>query len=136
MSLSIAIHSVRSGGVVSCFNESSPVPRARGRSRATAGADVAADKSIGAGFADSCAACSRRPRGSAGFGGDVVTRPHSWDAPHLFGLGLKEMLADEITAGIRKDRDEVVAEALATRSSTSRKLSTKGIEFATIRANS
>ena len=73
------------------------------------GGDVAADKSIGAGFADSCAACHGRPRGSAGFGGDVVTRPDSRDAPHLFGLGLKEMLADEITAGIRKDRDEAVA---------------------------
>src|SRR5262245_18396318 len=56
---------------------------------------------IGAGLADSCAACHGRPRGSAGFGGDVATRPDSRDAPHLFGLGLKEMLADEITADLR-----------------------------------
>src|SRR5258707_4339421 len=53
---------------------------------------------IGAGLADSCTACHGRPRGSAGFGGDVVTTPDSRDAPHRFGLGLKDMLADEITA--------------------------------------
>src|SRR5215475_11148505 len=64
---------------------------------------------IGAGLADSCAACHGRPRGSAGFGGDVVTRPDSRDAPHLFGLGLKEMLADEITADLRTIRDQAVA---------------------------
>src|SRR5262245_37134623 len=51
---------------------------------------------IGAGLSDSCASCHGRPRGSAGVGGDGVTRPDSRDAPHLFGLGLKEMLADEI----------------------------------------
>jgi hypothetical protein len=49
--------------------------------------DIASDNSIGAGFADSCASCHGRPRGSAGFGGDVATRPDSRDAPHLFGLG-------------------------------------------------
>src|SRR6185436_16730430 len=59
------------------------------------------DLAIGAGLADSCAACHGRPRGAAGFGGDVVTRPDSRDAPHLFGLGLKEMLADEITSELR-----------------------------------
>jgi hypothetical protein len=55
--------------------------------------DIKNDLSIGAGFADSCAACHGRPRGAAGFGGDVATQPDSRDAPHLFGLGLKEMLA-------------------------------------------
>src|SRR5688500_17874548 len=59
--------------------------------------NVETNLAIGAGLADSCASCHGRPRGSAGFGGDVVTRPDSRDAPHLFGLGLKEMLADEIT---------------------------------------
>ena len=63
------------------------------------------DRIIGAGLADSCAACHGRPRGSAGFGGDVVTRPDSRDAPHLFGLGLKEMLADEMTSELRLRRD-------------------------------
>jgi len=46
---------------------------------------------IGAGLSDSCAGCHGRPRGSAGAGGDVATRPDSRDAPHLFGLGLKEI---------------------------------------------
>ena len=67
--------------------------------------DINTDNAIGAGLADSCAACHGRPRGSAGSGGDVVTRPDSRDAPHLFGLGLKEMLADEITADLRAIRD-------------------------------
>lgn len=49
--------------------------------------DISADNSLGAGLTDSCAACHGRPRGSAGFGGDVFTRPDSRDAPHLFGLG-------------------------------------------------
>src|SRR5262245_7156155 len=47
------------------------------------GGDVNGDASLGAGLADSCAACHGRPRGAAGFGGDVFTRPDSRDAPHL-----------------------------------------------------
>ncbi len=66
------------------------------------GGDIVTDGSLGAGLADSCAACHGRPRGSAGHGGDVVTRPDSRDAPHLFGLGLQEMLGDEITTEIRE----------------------------------
>ena len=67
--------------------------------------DVQSEASIVAGLADSCAACHGRPRGSAGSGGDVFTRPDSRDAPHLFGLGLQEMLADEITRDLREIRD-------------------------------
>src|SRR5579864_7733801 len=59
---------------------------------------------IGAGLSDSCAGCHGRPRGAAGAGGDVATRPDSRDAPHLFGLGLKEMLADEMTSDMRDPR--------------------------------
>ena len=62
---------------------------------------------------DSCAACHGRPRGSAGVGGDVATRPDSRDAPHLFGLGLKEMLADEITSDLRDLRAQALAAARA-----------------------
>ena len=69
---------------------------------------IGTDASHGAGLADSCAACHGRPRGAAGFGGDVFTRPDSRDAPHLFGLGLVEMLADEITGELRKTRDRAV----------------------------
>lgn len=69
-------------------------------------------RALGAGLADSCAACHGRPRGSAGFGGDVATFPDSRDAPHLFGLGLIEMLADEMTAELRTIRDEAVDDAI------------------------
>jgi di-heme oxidoreductase (putative peroxidase) len=96
--------------------------------------DINADGSIGAGLADSCAACHGRPRGAAGFGGDVVTRPDSRDAPHLFGLGLKEMLADEITAELRAIRDQALAHAAQTGGVVSRTLASKGISFGTIRA--
>ncbi len=75
--------------------------------------DISADASLGAGLADSCAACHGRPRGSAGFGGDVFTRPDSRDAPHLFGLGIIEMLADEITQDLRQTRDQAIARANA-----------------------
>ena len=33
----------------------------------------------------------------------MATRPDSRDAPHLFGLGLKEMLADEMTERHARD---------------------------------
>ena len=65
--------------------------------------DINTNLALGAGLSDSCAGCHGRPRGAAGSGGDVVTRPDSRDAPHLFGLGLKEMLADEITSGPARD---------------------------------
>ncbi len=76
------------------------------------------DASLGAGLADSCAGCHGRPRGSAGFGGNVVTFPDSRDAPHLFGLGLQEMLADEITAEIRAQADAAQAQCEQTGSMT------------------
>ena len=74
---------------------------------------IGGDPSIAAGLADSCAACHGRPRGSAGFGGDVVTRPDSRDAPHLFGLGLQEQLADEMTTALRAIRAEALNQAAA-----------------------
>jgi hypothetical protein len=87
---------------------------------------------IGAGLTDSCAACHGRPRGAAGVGGDVATRPDSRDAPHLFGLGLKEMLADEITAELRAIRQQAIAEARANHLPVSRALKSKGIDFGSI----
>jgi len=89
---------------------------------------------LGAGLADSCAACHGRPRGSAGFGGDVFTRPDSRDAPHLFGLGLVEMLADEITADLRARRDNTVQAAIAAGAPRTRPLRAKGISFGFITA--
>src|SRR5215831_14228374 len=94
--------------------------------------DVNTNLAIGAGLADSCAACHGRPRGSAGSGGDVVTRPDSRDAPHLFGLGLKEMLADEITADLRTIRDQAIAQAHATGHPVTMTLKSKGINYGSI----
>lgn len=91
--------------------------------------DVNRVLAIGAGQSDSCAGCHGLPRGSAGFGGAVVTRPDSRNAPHLFGLGLKEMLADEITAELRQRRDFAVAEARAGRTAVVRPMTAKGLDY-------
>lgn len=77
----------------------------------TSTGDITATRILGAGLADSCAACHGRPRGSAGHGGDVVTFPDSRDAPHLFGLGLVEMLADEMTTDLRAIRSAAITAA-------------------------
>ena len=88
---------------------------------------------LGAGLADSCAACHGRPRGAAGFGGDVATRPDSRDAPHLFGLGLVEMLADEITSDLRHSRDQALQRAQRRQRPVWVRLRSKGIAFGHIR---
>ncbi len=93
------------------------------------GGDVNGDPSLGAGLADSCAACHGRPRGSAGFGGDVFTRPDSRDAPHLFGLGLQEMLGDEMTADLRQIRADAVRNAQLRRQRVDVRLVSKGVSF-------
>ena len=98
--------------------------------------DINSNNAIGAGLSDSCSSCHGRPRGSAGSGGDVATRPDSRDAPHLFGIGLKEMLADEITFDLRSIRDATIAKAIARRHSVTATLESKGIKFGTITANS
>jgi hypothetical protein len=97
--------------------------------------DIQASGAIGAGLIESCAGCHGRPRGAAGFGGDVVTRPDSRDAPHLFGLGLKEMLADEITADLRAIRAQAVTQAANQHHAVTRNLVSKGISYGAIRAN-
>jgi mono/diheme cytochrome c family protein len=97
--------------------------------------DLNTDKAIGAGLSDSCALCHGRPRGSAGAGGNVVTRPDSRDSPHLFGLGLKEMLADEITTDLRGTRDLAVAQAQQKKRSVTLKLFSKGVQYGSITGN-
>jgi hypothetical protein len=92
------------------------------------------DIAVGAGFSDSCAGCHGRPRGSAGFGGDVATRPDSRDAPHLFGLGLKEMLADEITTRLRTIRTQAIREASRSGAPATLDLIAKGIDYGRITA--
>src|SRR5262252_1301343 len=96
--------------------------------------DINTDIAIGAGLSDSCALCHGRPRGSAGSGGNVVTRPDSRDAGHLFGLGLKEMLADEITTDLRAIRDAAVAQAQQLHHSVTKNLISKGIHYGSITA--
>jgi mono/diheme cytochrome c family protein len=98
------------------------------------GGNIETSLKIGAGLSDSCASCHGRPRGSAGFGGDVVTRPESRDAPHLFGLGLKEMLADEITSDLRAIRAAALVEAQQKNQSITRELRSKGIGYGRITA--
>ena len=97
--------------------------------------DINTDIAIGAGLSDSCALCHGRPRGSGGTGGNVVTRPDSRDAGHLFGLGLKEMLADEITTDLRSTRDLSVVLAQQMKRPMSLKLTSKGVNYGTITGN-
>src|SRR5262249_1816218 len=54
------------------------------------------------------------------------TRPDSRDAPHLFGLGLQEMLGDEITTDLRNIRNGLAVGATGT-------LTSKGVNYGTIR---
>jgi len=96
--------------------------------------DIEHDVSHGAGFADSCAACHGRPRGSAGFGGDVFTRPDGRDAPHLFGLGLLEMLADEMTSELRARRTAALTAAAQSGQPATRSLIAKGVPFGSLTA--
>jgi len=91
--------------------------------------------SLGAGLADSCASCHGRPQGSAGFGGVVFTRPSSRDAPHLFGLGLVEMIADEITAELRYIKAQAVSASFASGEPVSMRLVSKGVDYGVITAS-
>jgi mono/diheme cytochrome c family protein len=97
--------------------------------------DTLFDASRVAGLADSCAACHGRPRGAAGFGGDVFTRPDSRDAPHLFGLGLQEMLADEITTDLRATRDAALDRAGRGGAAVRVRLRSKHIDYGWLTAN-
>jgi len=97
--------------------------------------DLNTNLAIGAGLSDSCALCHGRPRGSAGIGGNVVTRPDSRDTPHLFGLGLREMLADEITSDLRSTRDMAVAQAQQRKKPITLRLSSKGVQYGKITGN-
>jgi hypothetical protein len=96
--------------------------------------DLNTDNAIGAGLSDSCALCHGRPRGSAGVGGNVATRPDSRDAPHLFGLGLREMLADEITSDLRNIREQAIELARKGGGTVTLPLSSKGINYGSITA--
>jgi Di-haem oxidoreductase, putative peroxidase len=93
-----------------------------------------AQSTLGGGLSDSCAGCHSRPRDSAGFGGDEATRPDSRNTPHLFGVGLREMIADEITRDLRATRSTALAQAKSSGQPVTVSLNSKGINFGTIRA--
>jgi hypothetical protein len=97
--------------------------------------DIETNTAIGNGLMDSCAGCHANPRGSAGAGGAVLfVRPDHRDAPHLFGVGIKEMLADEITADLRVIRDEAILQAQAQGRTVTLDLVSKGIDYGRITA--
>ena len=103
-------------------------PRVNSSSRG----DIVQNPAFGAGLVDSCAGCHGRPRGAAGHGGVVNTRPDSRDAPHLFGLGLQEMLADEMTTELRRIETEAAREAARRGRPVRKRLRAKGIRFGSI----
>jgi hypothetical protein len=64
----------------------------------------------------------------------VATRPDNRNAPHLFGLGLKEMLADEITGELRGIRNKALVEAAHKGRRVTAHLVGKGISYGKITA--
>lgn len=62
--------------------------------------------------------------------GDFITR----QPPHVFGIGAKQMLAEEMTADLHKIRDEAKAKAAYLGKPVTRKLVTKGVHFGKIKA--
>ncbi|MGH9496419.1 MAG: hypothetical protein ACRD3B_15570, partial [Candidatus Sulfotelmatobacter sp.] len=107
----------------------------QGPNEGDGGGDLNTDPAIGAGLTDSCALCHGRPRGSAGSGGNVATRPDSRDTPHLFGLGLREMLADEITSDLRNQQALAVKMAQQQKRAVTVNLASKGISYGSVTAN-
>ena len=104
------------------------------RVNASSTGDITQNRALGAGLTDSCAACHGRPRGSAGFGGDVNTRPDSRDAPHLFGLGIVEQLAEEMTEKLRATQARVLELATEQNRCVSTSLRAKRVSFGRITA--
>jgi Di-haem oxidoreductase, putative peroxidase len=97
--------------------------------------DIERITALGNGLMDSCAGCHANPRGSAGSGGAILfVRPDHRKSPHLFGVGLKEMLADEITADLRAIREEARNKAQQQGEAVTLPLTSKGIDYGQIRA--
>jgi len=64
-----------------------------------------------------------------------VTRPDSRDSPHLFGLGLKEMLADEDHTDLRSTRALAIARAQQRKKPVTLKLFSKDVHYGSITGN-
>jgi cytochrome c peroxidase len=99
------------------------------------GGDIMTNPALGAGLSDSCASCHGRPRGAAGFGGDVATRPDSRNSPHLFGIGLREIIADEMTSDLRDLRARAQQQAAASGADVTMPLASKLVSFGSIIAH-
>jgi di-heme oxidoreductase (putative peroxidase) len=99
------------------------------------GGDIMTNPALGAGLSDSCASCHGRPRGAAGFGGDVATRPDSRNSPHLFGIGLREIVADEMTSDLRTLRSLAAQQAATSGADVTLPLASKFVSFGTITAH-
>ena len=98
--------------------------------------DIETNTAIGNGLMDSCAGCHANPRGAAGSGGAMLfVRPDHRDAPHLFGVGIKEILADEITADLRAIREEAIVQARVQGRPVILELRSKGIDYGHITAS-
>jgi len=99
--------------------------------------DIETNTAIGNGLMDSCAGCHANPRGAAGSGGAMLfVRPDHRDAPHLLGVGIKEMLADEITADLRAIREDAIVQARVQGRPVILELRSKGIDYGHITASS
>jgi hypothetical protein len=97
--------------------------------------DIATINALGHGLMDSCAGCHANPRGSAGSGGAIIfTRPDHRKSPHLFGVGLKEMLADEITDDLRTIQANAISQAQSQGHAVTLPLQSKGINYGSITA--
>jgi hypothetical protein len=73
--------------------------------------------------------------GAAGAGGAVIfTRPDHRDAPHVFGAGLKEMLADEMTAELRARRARTIHQAQQSGQAVTVTLQSKGATYGRLTA--
>jgi cytochrome c2 len=114
------------------FQRKFTVAQGQGPNDSDGTGDINTNLALGAGLSDSCALCHSRPRGSAGVGGNVVTRPDSRDSPHLFGLGIREMLADEITTDLRTTRDLAIALAQQRKTPVTLRLASKGAQYGSI----
>jgi len=89
---------------------------------------------IGSGLTDSCAMCHSQPAGSAGVSGSNTNRPDTRNAPHLFGVGIKEMLGDEITGDLRAIRDHAIDQSRLDGRPVIASLDSKGINYGSITA--
>ena len=99
------------------------------------GGDDGVGTSAAIGLLDSCAGCHATPRGATGHGYVNFSVPRGRRGIHLFGTGLIEMLADEMTADMRAIRNEAIEEAFETGQSVTRLLDTKGVNFGFITAD-